>query len=294
MATTSGTLNSLYPALIIALANSAPHFKDLTVIASTRLIQLFKSFSNPLFLLADEGHPRLLFFMYVRCIISWAPNSLKNRLELFNSIILNHLSNNPNVIYGILTAHKIFEDLGTFTLSRGLREIKRVQMAKEEQARKVEGNPKGKGTDSGDEADPGAEKARLLESETGVAPHNTDSVENLAGSPRTSEERRRRESEVVTQSFMSPSSESPGGSFTMAASEKARGKMKERRSLSLDTNNSLDRVAAAGVGRNGFVPTQEWVSNLLVVRVCDLRAKFLNPRLLRGNKGKNVTCGASE
>ncbi|RDB14521.1 hypothetical protein Hypma_016622 [Hypsizygus marmoreus] len=38
------------PALTIALANSAPHFKDLTVTAPTRLIQLFTSFSNPLFL----------------------------------------------------------------------------------------------------------------------------------------------------------------------------------------------------------------------------------------------------
>lgn len=63
VATTSGALNSLYPALVIALSNSAPYFKNLTVTASARLIQLFTSFSNPLFLLADEGHPRLLFFM---------------------------------------------------------------------------------------------------------------------------------------------------------------------------------------------------------------------------------------
>jgi hypothetical protein len=27
------------------------------------LLQLFSSFANPKFLLADEGHPRLLFFM---------------------------------------------------------------------------------------------------------------------------------------------------------------------------------------------------------------------------------------
>lgn len=65
VATTSGTLNSIYPALIIALTNCAPHFKNLSVTSSARLIQLFTSFSNPLFLLADEGHPRLLFFMYV-------------------------------------------------------------------------------------------------------------------------------------------------------------------------------------------------------------------------------------
>lgn len=63
VATTAGALNSLYPALIIALSNSAPYFKHLSVTTSTRLLQLFKSFSNHLFLLADEGHPRLLFFM---------------------------------------------------------------------------------------------------------------------------------------------------------------------------------------------------------------------------------------
>jgi hypothetical protein len=68
VATTSGTLTSIYPALIIALSNSAPYFKNLTVVASTRLIQLFKSFMNPLFLLSDEGHPRLLFFMFVESL----------------------------------------------------------------------------------------------------------------------------------------------------------------------------------------------------------------------------------
>lgn len=63
VATTAGNLTSLYPALIIALSNAAPYFKHIGVSASARLIQLFNSFSNPLFLLSDEGHPRLLFFM---------------------------------------------------------------------------------------------------------------------------------------------------------------------------------------------------------------------------------------
>jgi hypothetical protein len=63
MVSTSGSLTPLYPALVIALANSAPYFKNLSVTTSSKLIQLFSSFSNPLFLLSDEGHPRLLFFM---------------------------------------------------------------------------------------------------------------------------------------------------------------------------------------------------------------------------------------
>lgn len=63
IATTSGTLNSLYPALVIALSNAAPYFKNLSVNSSARLMQLFTAFANPSFLLSDEGHPRLLFFM---------------------------------------------------------------------------------------------------------------------------------------------------------------------------------------------------------------------------------------
>ncbi|KAI9453436.1 hypothetical protein F5148DRAFT_985546, partial [Russula earlei] len=63
IATTSGSLNAMYPALVIALSNSAPYFKSLSLNSSTRLLQLFSSFANPTFLLADEGHPKLLFFM---------------------------------------------------------------------------------------------------------------------------------------------------------------------------------------------------------------------------------------
>ncbi|KAJ7109144.1 high-temperature-induced dauer-formation protein-domain-containing protein [Mycena epipterygia] len=239
VATTSGTLNSLYPALVIALSNSAPYFKNLTVTASARLIQLFTSFSNPLFLLADEGHPRLLFFM----------------LEIFNAVILHNLSANPNLIYGILSAHKTFEDLGTFTLSRGLREIRRVQLAKEEQARKTD--LKGKGPrDSGDDSQPHEEKAQLLRTESETALARSEPAEAQENSPRQSHGQ---DPEISMVLPTSPTSETiPGSTST---SEKARGKMRARRSQSLDTNGSLDRVAAAGVGRNGFVPTQEWVTS---------------------------------
>ncbi|TFK42932.1 high-temperature-induced dauer-formation protein-domain-containing protein [Crucibulum laeve] len=248
VATTSGTLNSLYPALIIALSNSAPYFKNLTVIASTRLLQLMNSFSNPLFLLSDEGHPRLLFFM----------------LEVLNSIIFHHVAENPNVIYGILTAHKTFEDLGTFTLSRGLREIKRVQVAKEELARKQANSAKNVAiNDTRNSSEAGAEKARLLESER--HDESRKQSEDLpGGSPRPIDEGgvEQAEDSVMTRTLMSPTSEAaPSAASATPASEKARGKMKARRSMSLDTITSLERIAASGIGRNGFIPTQEWVTS---------------------------------
>ncbi|KAJ8481660.1 hypothetical protein ONZ45_g15231 [Pleurotus djamor] len=215
VATTSGSLNSLYPSLIIALSNSAPYFKGLNVTSSARLVQLVSSFANPLFLLADEGHPRLLFFM----------------LEVLNSIILHHLSDNPHLVYNILTSHKLFESLGTFTLAKGLRDIKR---AKEEATRKLDGKNNAPVRDSED-LDTQTEKARLMENEE----LRMSSTEQLP----------------ETNSAEDLTTEAPASSI----SEKLRGKMKERsRSMSLDI---VDPAAAAAVGRNGFVPTQEWVTS---------------------------------
>jgi hypothetical protein len=267
----------LYPALIIALANAAPYFKNLTVTSSTRLLQLFTSFSNPLFLLADEGHPRLLFFMRVLffgCEIvrlcQWY------RLEVFNAVIQHHLSENPNLVYAILTAHKAFEDLGTFTLSKGLHEIKRVQITREEQARVAKGKQRRTRTAGDDvEGDAQGEKARLMENWEANA---ADAEGAQQGEKATPKKQQVNTTDVDLERGLDPvelaRSQQQGGVSTdnqpplplsspteaaSAVSEKARGKMKARRSMSLDTTGSLERIAASGVGRNGFVPTEEWV-----------------------------------
>ncbi|KZT28593.1 hypothetical protein NEOLEDRAFT_1129424 [Neolentinus lepideus HHB14362 ss-1] len=246
VATTSGNLNSLYPALIIALSNCAPYFKNLSVTASTRLVQLFTSFSNSLFLLSDEGHPRLLYFM----------------LEVFNAVILHNLSDNPHLIYAILGSHKTFEDLGTFTLARGLRDVRRAQLAKEEQVRRTEDNGKGR-ADSEMSRESRNEKAKLVQGDSdsvlGLSRGSTieeSSVGVAAEATGTSEY-----DSPSTQPLMSPTAgDAPTRPSTPPSiSQKVRGKMKERRSLSMD--QSLERIAAAGIGRNGFVPAQEWVTS---------------------------------
>ena len=179
------------------------------------------------------------------------------RLEAFNSIILHNLSDNPNLIYGILTAHKTFKDLGTFTLSRGLREIRRIQLAKEEQVRQTEGRAKGKS--AADNEEPSAEKARLLgseqlgETELGTLEEGTREPDVLGGAHSPEDEPSARTLSSLTSEVLPPAGST--------LSEKARGKMKARRSLSVEMTGSLERIAAQGVGKNGFVPTQEWVTS---------------------------------
>ncbi|ESK85891.1 hypothetical protein Moror_2314 [Moniliophthora roreri MCA 2997] len=271
VATTSGTLNSLYPALIITLSNCAPYFKRLSVTSSTRLIQLFTSFSNPMFLLSDEGHPRLLFFM----------------LEVFNSIILHNPSENPHLLYGIISAHKIFKDLGTLTLYSGLREIRRIQLAKEEHARKAD--DKGSRRSSAEHGHgPSEEKKSLLFSAEGVDEEAGESRQPSSGAPA--------DADVSSpEPVVSPTSDAiPSGN---APSEKAKGKMKEqRRSSSIDNNGSLERLAASGIGRNGFVPTQEWVTSWqqgLPLDIVMLMISELLPKIENMQAGHHKVSSAS-
>ncbi|KAG9318395.1 high-temperature-induced dauer-formation protein-domain-containing protein [Chiua virens] len=269
IATTSGALNSLYPALIIALSNAAPYFKNLSVVSSTRLVQMFKSFSNPRFLLSDESHPRLLFFM----------------LEVFNSVIFHQLSDNPNLLYGILTAHNTFQELGTFTLAGALRDIKRVELAREEQATQSELNRKEAARSENDleSGDPVAEKMRLLQQQQ-------DREAESSHDSNTQVE----EGSAVAEPTLPQSSESASGTPT---SENVKGKMRERRSLSVDANSSAERLASAGIGRNGFVPTQEWVTSwqqglpldTVMLVISELLPKVQN---LQAGRHKASTTGA--
>ncbi|KAH9985576.1 high-temperature-induced dauer-formation protein-domain-containing protein [Russula vinacea] len=146
---------------------SAPYFKSLNVNSATRLLQLFSSFANPKFLLADEGHPRLLFFM-------------------------------------------------------GLRDVRRIE--EQSNAHDTKG------------------KSRAAEEEYDQ-PHQEKQSRDQSDDSLTE----------VRQAMFS--------GLPTAVSEKARGKMPERRSTSLDTDSSLDRTTATAVGWNGFVPTQEWVTS---------------------------------
>ncbi len=88
--------------------------------------------------------------------------------------------------------------------------------------------------ESTESGDPGTEKSRLLSEEGQIGTEGDISIEG---------------DDLVA------AEEGSASNSNSRASEKARGKMRERRSLSIDGVG----VPAASVGRNGFVPTQEWV-----------------------------------
>ncbi|KAK4700481.1 hypothetical protein P7C70_g5768, partial [Phenoliferia sp. Uapishka_3] len=110
--TTRAKLSSLYPAFVLAIANTSPYLKELSALASGRLNSLFLAFSAPSFLLMEEGNPRLAFYL----------------LETYNHIIHYQLSDNPHLIYAIIRSHQRFSDLSNFTLASGVASVRRARL----------------------------------------------------------------------------------------------------------------------------------------------------------------------
>ena len=185
---------------------------------------------------------------------------IHHRLEAFNSILLLNLSDNPNLVYNIVRAHRTFEDLGTFTLAGGLREIRRRELAKEELSRGSVDKGKTRAS-SLDNETPSDDKARLLLSESTNSVNSTPDDIEAQRHPRSPDER------TTGRPLTSPTIPDASMADLQQAgrSEKARGKMRAGRTFSEDMTGSLERLAATGVGRNGFVPTQEWVSTAIAV-----------------------------
>ena len=67
---------NVYSSGLMSLTNMSPFIKHLSQISSIKLLSMYKAFSSPFFLLADDSNPRYLFWI----------------LEVFNGIIHNELN----------------------------------------------------------------------------------------------------------------------------------------------------------------------------------------------------------
>ncbi|ORY82024.1 high-temperature-induced dauer-formation protein-domain-containing protein [Protomyces lactucae-debilis] len=116
IATSRGALVSLYPALFMTLSNVAPYFNGLSIMASTKLLQLLNSIAQPSFLFANELNHQLLLYL----------------LEVLNGIIEHNFSENPHLIYAILRNNKVFTALQKLSLDSGLEQIQRLRRRRAE------------------------------------------------------------------------------------------------------------------------------------------------------------------
>ncbi|KAJ9091998.1 hypothetical protein QFC19_008866 [Naganishia cerealis] len=247
---TAPGLNSLFPALAITLSNIAPYLQGVGFQASIRLLQLFKAFSAPGFILADEGHPRLLI-----------RKSSFFRLEAFNGVLSHRLRENPNIVYAILLHHQDFQKLATFTLTSGLAEIQRKMLARAAAAVQSPSDSK-EHTRSLFDTTPSSEKASLT-----LQQQSRESADFLT-SPTTPYTK---ESSITTPLFTpGEAEEDPLASAEANAhraqakplSDKAKGKRRmSSGTIGGDGHEELQQLALQGIGPNGYIPTAEWVAS---------------------------------
>ncbi|KAG9319410.1 hypothetical protein KVV02_006117 [Mortierella alpina] len=116
ISTTKRTLRSLYPALISTLSNVSSCIKNLSPLASSRLLQLTTSFASPSFLLAEEGNHELLGIL----------------LDSVCSMLYYQAPDNPHLIYTLIQYEPKFQTMARFTLQRGLADIHKLRYHKQE------------------------------------------------------------------------------------------------------------------------------------------------------------------
>lgn len=115
IASSKGTLSTLYPALFITITNISCYLKNLSPVTSNKLLSLLSSVSAPGFILADEANHILVKYL----------------LEALNNIVQFQFSHNPHLIYAILRNHAKIQKLADFTLDNALIELDRIHNSEE-------------------------------------------------------------------------------------------------------------------------------------------------------------------
>ncbi|EST08284.2 Hid-1 [Kalmanozyma brasiliensis GHG001] len=228
VATTKGQLASLYAPLIISLSNTAPVWRSLSITASTRVIHLLRSFSQPSFLLSEEGNPRLLFYV----------------LETINAVLTFGYNANVNLVYSLVLARGLIDALESFSLKKGVENVWKRRRAV--------------GTDTRDwfENAPRLEKPPLP-----PAPSSTqrpaDADVNTEKEAVADDDGAAAEPSSVTKGKMRRISVS-SSDLQAAAAPTPVGWEGELSKYSLEV---VEEAAAQYIGKHGFRPTQAWVES---------------------------------
>lgn len=262
--TSKGKLSAVYPALLATVANIAPHVKNLSGSASSKLIQLFASMSTPEFLLANESNHTLL----------------SSLLESMNAIIEHQYSENPNFVYAILRSSKRFEALRNFTLESGQEEIDRQTRLKKDRG---ETSPK-TSFESIPETPSRTAPPRTLhvqEEQTPFAIGDDEESDEEVGKKKGEEEdaaAAKIGTPTPTPLVTSPTTTSPPpGARPLSSpvedavpyqlrgmSEKARGKMPERSNSTASLASQIPASATGTCTPTGrFTPTPAWIETWL-------------------------------
>lgn len=247
----------LHAPLMATLANTAPYWRNVSVSAAARLEQLLMRCSSPSYLLAAEGNPRVL------CIL----------LDTFSRVVQYQYSENVQVVYVLVRAHRVFERLRTFDLDAALESLQRARRFlggeasapstsnEERQGISERENPGGSaGEQPGHaEADSSAETVRVHSAEAEVKAEGPEAEvkepehkEPKEPEPKEPEPKEPKEPEHKEEP-KDPERKEPH-------SKEPHSKEPEPESTEPTPPPARKNSLPAPLGRSGFIPTHEWVA----------------------------------
>lgn len=250
--TSKGKLEAIYPALLAIINNMAAYVQNLSLAASSRLLQLLSSMSTPSFVLANESNHTLLQAL----------------LEAISTMIEHQYTSNSNLIYAVWRSRKRIEGLRAFTLEGGQAEIERAAQRRKENALTDVTNNLSRSSTLMDMHTPTREGPMSPHTDAGVdgtfAIGDSDESDNEdAPTPSQSTQSMRTSR---TPSIASSSAVDDHVPIQLSGmSEKARGKMPAG-ALTFSRQNSTTSLSGSstytGV-RGSFIPTADWLESWL-------------------------------
>ncbi|KAJ9644431.1 hypothetical protein H2204_001783 [Knufia peltigerae] len=250
--TSKGKLEAIYPALLAIINNMAAYVQNLSLAASSRLLQLLSSMSTPSFVLANESNHTLLQAL----------------LEAVSTMIEHQYTSSSNLIYAVWRSRKRIEGLRAFTLEGGQAEIELAAQRRKESALTDVSNNLSRSSTLTDMHTPTREDPISPRTEPGVdgtfAIGDSDESDNEdAPTPSQSTQSVRTSR---TPSIASSSAVDDHVPVQLSGmSEKARGKMPAG-ALTFSRQNSTTSLSGSSSytgGRGSFTPNAEWLESWL-------------------------------
>lgn len=226
IATSKSRLSSLYAPLLISLSNTAPAWKSLSITASTKVVHLLRSFSQPAFLLSDERHPSLLFYV----------------LQAINAVLTFGYSANVNLVYSLLLASSLIDRLESFTLRSAVEHVCRRRRER--------------GLDMSDwfEHVPSLDKLGLA-----PAPDSSEACGTATAEGESERGREREREEAVDKGKSRGMSTSSTGLATRANHGSTRSQQESE--LSKYPLETIELVVGRYISKTSFRPSQAWVES---------------------------------
>jgi hypothetical protein len=238
-----GKLDAIYPAMLAIINNMAAYVQNISLAASTRLVQLLASMASPSFLLANETNHTLLQAL----------------LESITTMIEHQYTSNTNLIFAVWRARKRIEALRTFTLEGGQKEIERDVERRKEDTETVHSLSRSSTAEAVASPNPRSSAPRSGVDETFAIGDSDDSESEEQPTPSHSTPSVRN-SRTPSMASSSAADELPVQLLGM--SEKARGKMPAGMPT-FSRQNSTTSLSSYSVHRGSFTPTPEWLETWL-------------------------------